>query len=152
MIDNLSKHLSESLKNKRIAAIDYGTRRIGVAVCDPLHITVTPKQTIDSQHENKVETLVQFINKEKIEALVIGIPFREDSKNDKFIVEIRDFANKIQELTNLNVYEYDEAFSSVSAMQTMLEVGHKKKKRSVKANKDMIAAAIILRSFLESIE
>lgn len=152
MIDKPNKNLNELLKNKRIAAIDYGTRRIGLAVCDHLHITVTPKQTIDSQHENKIDALLQFIKKEKIEALVIGIPFREDSRNDEFIHEIRDFAHLIQELTDLNVYEYDESYSTVSATQTMIEIGHKKKKRRVKANKDMIAAAIILRSFLESIE
>jgi len=152
MIDKPSTNLHESLKNKRIAAIDYGTRRIGIAVCDQLHITVTPKQTIDSFLENQVDALLRFIKMEKIEALVIGIPFREDGKNDDFITEIRDFANKIQELTDLNVYEYDEAYTSVSAMQTMIQVGHKKKKRRVKANKDMIAAAVILRGFLESIE
>lgn len=142
----------EKLKNKRIAAIDYGKRRIGIAVCDIMHITVTPKITIDSSINDKYEAILKFINEESVDALVVGIPLRDDDKNKEFIDEIRDFIQVIQDKSGLDVYEQDESYSSIEALDTMIEIGYGKKKRRHKENKDKIAAAIILRHFLESIE
>lgn len=142
----------EKLKNKRIAAIDYGKRRIGIAVCDIMHITVTPKITIDSSITDKYEAILKFINEESVDALVVGIPLRDDDKNKEFIDEIRDFIQVIQDKSGLDVYEQDESYSSIEALDTMIEIGYGKKKRRHKENKDKIAAAIILRHFLESIE
>lgn len=142
----------EKLKNKRIAAIDYGKRRIGIAVCDIMHITVTPKITIDSSITDKYEAILKFIIEESVDALVVGIPLRDDDKNKEFIDEIRDFIQVIQDKSGLDVYEQDESYSSIEALDTMIEIGYGKKKRRHKENKDKIAAAIILRHFLESIE
>lgn len=142
----------EKLKNKRIAAIDYGKRRIGIAVCDIMHITVTPKITIDSSITDKYEAILKFINEESVDALVVGIPLRDDDKNKEFIDEIKDFIQVIQDKSGLVVYEQDESYSSIEALDTMIEIGYGKKKRRHKENKDKIAAAIILRHFLESIE
>lgn len=145
-------HTREKLKNKRIAAIDYGKRRIGLAVCDIMHITVTPKLTIDSSITDKYEEIIKFINEESVDALVVGIPLRDDDKNKEFIDEIRDFIQVIQDKSGLVVYEQDESYSSIEALDTMIDIGYGKKKRRHKENKDKIAAAIILRHFLESIE
>jgi len=145
-------HTREKLKNKRIAAIDYGKRRIGLAVCDIMHITVTPKLTIDSSITDKYEEIIKFINEESVDALVVGIPLRDDDKNKEFIDEIRDFIQVIQDKSGLVVYEQDESYSSIEALDTMIDIGYVKKKRRHKENKDKIAAAIILRHFLESIE
>ncbi len=142
----------EKLKNKRIAAIDYGKRRIGLAVCDMMHITITPKLTIDSSITDKYEAILKFINEESVDALVVGIPLRDDDKNKEFIDEIRDFIQVIQDKSGLVVYEQDESYSSIEALDTMIDIGYSKKKRRQKGNKDKIAAAIILRHFLETIE
>ena len=144
--------LKEELKNKRIAAIDYGKRRIGLAVCDIMHITVTPRKTIDTSIEDKYETVVEFVKDEGVDALVVGIPIREDDRNNEFINEIRNYIRKLKKLTGLHIYEQDESFSSVEALDTMISIGYGKKKRRQKENKDKIAAAIILKHFLESFE
>jgi putative Holliday junction resolvase len=144
--------IADELKNKRIAAIDYGKRRIGIAVCDILHITVTPKLLIDTKTENKFDRIIKFIEDESVDALVVGIPVRDDDKNKDFIDEIKNFIEKLKELTGINVYEQDESYSTIEAVNTMLSIGYGKKKRREKGNKDKIAAAIILRSFLQSIE
>jgi len=142
----------EKLKNKRIAAIDYGKRRIGLAVCDIMHITVSPKLTIDTSISDKYEAILKFINEESVNALVVGIPLRDDDKNKEFIDEIRDFIQVIQDKSGLVVYEQDESYSSIEALDIMIDIGYGKKKRRHKENKDKIAAAIILSHFLESIE
>jgi putative Holliday junction resolvase len=147
-----TESVKERLKNKRILAIDYGRRRIGLAVCDIMHITVTPKLTIDTQKTGKFDAISDFINKENIDAVVVGIPYRNDDKNRDFIEEIKNFIEKLKEITGLDVYEQDEAFSSRDALDTMINIGYGKKKRREKSNKDKIAAAIILKHFLESIE
>ena len=144
--------LGTELKNKRIAAIDYGKRRIGIAVCDIFHITVTPKLLIDTKKDNKFEIISRFIQDESIDALVVGIPVRDDDKNKEFIDEIKSFINHLKEISTLNVYEQDESFSTIEAVNTMINIGYGKKKRREKGNKDKIAAAIILRNFLQSIE
>ncbi len=145
-------NLANELKNKRIAAIDYGKRRIGIAVCDILHITVTPKLLIDTKFEDKFTRIAKFVQEESIDALVVGIPERDDDKNKEFIDEIKNFIEKIKEITGLNVYEQDESYSTIDAVNTMISIGYGKKKRREKGNKDKIAAAIILRNFLESNE
>ena len=138
-----TESVKERLKNKRILAIDYGRRRIGLAVCDIMHITVTPKLTIDTQKTGKFDAISDFINKENIDAVVVGIPYRNDDKNRDFIEEIKNFIEKLKEITGLDVYEQDEAFSSRDALDTMINIGYGKKKRREKSNKDKIAAAII---------
>ena len=145
-------NLKEELKNKRIASIDYGKRRIGVAVCDILHVTVTPKLLIDTQKEDPMEIIQNFVKSESVEALVVGVPYREDDKNREFIDEIKKFIQQLKEITGLNVYEQDESYSTIQAVDTMFDIGYGKKKRREKGNKDKIAAAIILRNFLEAIE
>lgn len=145
-------NLKEELYNKKIAAIDYGKRRIGLAVCDFMHITITPKMTIDTSVVDKYEAILKFIKDESVDVLVVGIPVREDDKNMDFINEIREFIDKLKELTGLEVYEQDESFSSIEALNTMINIGYGKKKRRQKENKDKIAAAIILQHFLESTE
>jgi putative Holliday junction resolvase len=144
--------LGEKLKSKRIAAVDYGKRRIGIAICDILHITVMPKLLIDTKREDKFKKIVQFIKDEGVNALVVGIPVRDDNKNKEFIDEIKNFIEELKEISGLNVYEQDESYSTVEAVNTMINIGYGKKKRREKGNKDKIAAAIILRNFLESIE
>lgn len=139
------------LKNKRIAGIDYGKKRIGVSVCDIMHITVSPKLIVEN-NESTLSVILDFVSKEDVHSLVVGVPYREDDKNNDFINEILDFIEQLKKTTGLDVYEQDESFSTIDAVNTMIDIGYSRKKRKNKGNKDRIASAIILRNFLNTID
>lgn len=137
------------LKGKRIAAIDFGLKRVGLAVCDELHIAVSPKKVLDYTSPNFWNELNQFFEEEKIGGVVVGVPVRSDGKETEMLIYLNKFINKLKAELKIPVYEYDESFSTVRAVNLMVEVGKKKNKRRKKENKDLISAAIILRDFIE---
>jgi putative holliday junction resolvase len=139
------------LTGKRIGSLDYGKKRTGFAVCDEFHITVTPKEVFDSSDRKFFDKLINIFQKERIEALVVGIPIREDENNKEFLDELNNFIEVIKQKSGLSVFTTDESFSSKSAIRTMLDIGYRKKKRAEKGNTDKIAAAIILRDFLNEL-
>lgn len=139
-------------KHKRLAGIDFGLMRVGIAVCDEFHITISPKTTLPYQDENFWGMLLKLLEAERIGGIILGIPLRNDNKNDKLIAEIEKFAALLSEKTGLNIIKIDEAFSSKRAVETMIETGKKKKYRATKGNIDKIAAAVILRDFLNNWE
>jgi putative holliday junction resolvase len=144
------------MKNKfegiRLAAIDYGKKRIGFAVCDQFHITVSPRKVFDNSLENIMDDIISEIKLENVGAVVIGVPYRLDNNVTDLINEIENFANQIELKAGLPVIRFDESFSTHRSVSAMLEIGKKKKKRAEKGYKDKIAAAIILRDFLEELE
>jgi putative Holliday junction resolvase len=146
------KPLIDDLKGKRLVALDYGRKRVGLAVCDELHITVSPRKFYDITDDKFWNDLLVDLATERAGAIIVGVPFRLDNIETEIIKEIRQFIVDIKERTDLPVYEQDEAFSSVDAMKTMLSNGTKKSKRAKKGSADKIAAAIILRDFLQELE
>lgn len=145
--------MEDALKIKqKLAGIDYGKKRMGIAVCDALHITVTPLLVLDPSESKFWEKFLRFVSEESIEGFVIGIPYRDDDKNDEFISEIKQFIIDLKSKCDLPVYEIDEYLSTRSAVNTMISIGYSKKRRAEKGNKDKIAAAIILREFLNTIQ
>jgi putative Holliday junction resolvase len=137
------------LKGKRLGALDYGRKRVGFAVCDELHIVVSPRRVFDFSSDTFWEEILGELTSEKIAALVVGVPYRLDEQETDVISEIFAFINDLKEKTGLEVFEFDESFSTVRSAETMLAIGKKKKKRAEKGNKDKIAAAIILRDFIQ---
>mgnify|MGYP004439960601 CR=1 FL=1 len=133
----------------RILAIDYGKKRTGIAVTDPLQIIANGLTTV-STHE-LMNFLMEYLKKESVERIIIGHPKQmnnEDSENMKNIVP---FINRLKKvLPDMPVELVDERFTSVLAHQTMLAGGLKKKDRQNKALVDEISATIILQSYLES--
>ncbi len=133
----------------RILAIDYGKKRTGIAVTDPMQIIANGLTTV-ATHE-LVDFLVKYMQQEKVERIVIGHPKQmnyEDSENMKNIIP---FMNRLKKLfPDLPVELVDERFTSVLAHQAMLAGGLKKKDRQNKALVDEISATIILQSYLES--
>ncbi len=140
------------LKGKRLAALDYGRKRVGFAVCDEFHITVSPRKVFDFASPDFFNNLREEIEKENASALVLGIPLRNDNQETEIIKEILRLKEDIEEKIGVDVILHDESFSSVRASETMISIGKKKKQRSRKGSKDLIAAAIILRDFLQTIE
>jgi putative Holliday junction resolvase len=137
------------LANKRIAAIDYGTKRIGLAYTDELHISINPKDTIDN-NEKKWDKLERFFQSERIAAVVVGIPYTADGNKTEWIETIENFIAELKEKFNLPVYTQDESSSSDRALNYMIASGVKKKKRGQKGNLDKMAAGVILGDFLSN--
>lgn len=133
----------------RILAIDYGRKRTGIAVTDPMQIIANGLTTV-STHQ-LMDFLLNYIKQESVERIIIGHPKQmnnEDSENMKNIIP---FMNRLKKLLpDMPVELVDERFTSVLAHQAMLAGGLKKKNRQNKALVDEISATIILQSYLES--
>lgn len=133
----------------RVLAIDYGRKRTGIAVSDPLQIIASGLTTVPTHQ--LMDFLLNYIKQEQVECIIIGHPKQlnnEDSENMKNIVPFINRLKKI--LPDMPVQLVDERFTSVLAHQTMLAGGLKKKDRQNKALVDEISATIILQSYLES--
>lgn len=133
----------------RILAIDYGRKRTGLAVTDPMQIIASGLTTV-ATHE-LVDFIQKYVCQEKVERIIVGHPKQmnyEDSENMKNIIP---FMNRLKKLLpEIPVELVDERFTSVLAHQAMLAGGLKKKDRQNKALVDEISATIILQSYLES--
>jgi putative Holliday junction resolvase len=133
----------------RILAIDYGKKRTGLAVTDPLKIIATALTTVETKE--LLRFLKDYTSRESVEAFVMGLPktlTNEDSENAQYV---RKFAAVLQkEFPAIPLHFADERFTSAIAKQTMIDGGMKKKDRKVKANVDKISATLILQTFLES--
>lgn len=133
----------------RILAIDYGKKRTGIAVTDPMQIIANGLTTVPTH--TLMDFLMNYVQKEQVERIIIGHPKQmnnEDSENMKNIVP---FMNQLKKkMPQMPVELVDERFTSVLAHQAMLAGGLKKKDRQNKALVDEISATIILQSYMES--
>jgi putative holliday junction resolvase len=133
----------------RIMAIDYGNKRVGIAVTDPLQIIATPLETIHSQ--DVFPYLKTYFLKEEVEALVVGMPQTLAGKPTDVSSAVVGLVRKLKkEFPDLPIHTVDERYTSRMAKQAMLAGGVKKMDRRDKAMVDRISATIILQSFLES--
>ncbi|HEX2969432.1 MAG TPA: Holliday junction resolvase RuvX [Bacteroidales bacterium] len=133
----------------RILAIDYGTKRIGLAVTDPLKIFASPLTTVKSgEFDNFFD---DYMKKEVVEALVVGYPVQMNNTPSESVRYINPFIKKIKKkYPLLPVHLADERFTSKIALKTIIDGGVKKKDRQDKSLVDKISASIILQSFLDS--
>jgi putative Holliday junction resolvase len=132
----------------RIMAIDYGTKRTGLAVSDPLQIIASGLDTI-ATHE-LLDFLETYFNEEEVEAVVIGEPRHADGNPTKITHLIIGLERKLKKLyPEKRVILQDEAFTSADAKQIILQSGAKKKKRREKGLVDKISAVLILQEYME---
>jgi putative Holliday junction resolvase len=133
----------------RILAIDYGSKRVGLAVTDPLQIIASPLETVHSK--DVIRFLKDYDRDEGIECLVLGMPKNLNNKDTNATGQVRQFHNLLRKnFPEKAVYLHDERFTSQMAMNAMIAGGVKKKDRRDKGNIDKVSAAIILQSYLES--
>ena len=133
----------------RILGIDYGRKRSGVAVTDPMQIVAGNLATVPTH------TLLQFIKdyiaRETVDRIVIGQPVQLNGEPSESMKYITPFVNRLRkELPLLPVVMYDERFTSVIAHKAMIDGGMKKSDRRDKSRVDAIAATIILNDYLQS--
>jgi putative Holliday junction resolvase len=134
----------------RLVAIDYGTKRVGLAVTDPSKIIATPLDTIHSK--DVVQYLKTYDEKEGIEAFVLGKPKNLKNEDTNATVLVKHFQNLLKKnFPGKPIHLMDERFTSKMAFSAMIEGGMKKKDRRNKSNIDKISAVIILQSYLEQL-
>ena len=132
----------------RILAIDYGSKRVGIAVTDPLKMIATGLTTVHSK--DVISFLKDYINREEVECVVVGEPRRMNNEPSRVAALIDVFIKSLKKnFPGLKIERMDERFTSKMAFQTMIEAGLKKKARQNKELVDEISATIILQSYLE---
>lgn len=132
----------------RVLAIDYGVRRTGIAVTDPMQIIANGLTTVDTRQLLKF--LQDYIAREDVERFVIGKPMQTNGRESENLSHVRGFVARLQQaLPNIPVEWWDERYTSVLAHQTMIDSGIGKMARRNKALVDEISACIILQGWME---
>jgi len=132
----------------RILAFDYGTKRVGIAVTDPLQIIATG---LDNVHpKDIIEYLKKYLLTEQVEAFVIGDPKQMDGSPSDSAQHVKGFSRTLKKtFPDIPQFWIDERFTSKLAHQTILQSGLKKQDRKDKSRVDTVAATIILQYFME---
>ena len=132
----------------RVLAIDYGVRRTGIAVTDPLQIIANGLTTVDTRQ--LLSFIQDYVKRETVERFVIGRPMQTNGRESENLKNVEKFVEQLQKaLPNIPVTWWDERYTSVLAHQTMLESGIGKMARRNKALVDEISACIILQGWME---
>lgn len=135
----------------RILSIDYGAKRTGIAVTDPLKIIATGLTTVDTRQ--MIPFLKDYFAKEVVELIVIGEPKNWDDSDTHATALVEKFIRELQkQFPQMPIQKVDERYTSKMAKDAMLEMGLKKKARRNKALVDEIAATIILQEYLRSVQ
>ena len=135
----------------RILAVDYGEKRTGIAVTDPLQIIANGSTTADTK--GLFAFLDEYLGREEVERVVIGYPKTLRNELAKVVSEIDKFLAKFSaKYPKIEVVKIDERFTSKMAFQTMIDSGIGRKARQNKALIDQISATIILQGYMESVK
>jgi len=133
----------------RILAIDYGRKRTGLAVTDPLQLIAGGLATVSTSE--LFDWLKSYTGREEVERIVIGEPRQPNGQPSENLERVKQFVNRWRRaIPHIPIDYYDERFTSVLAHQTMLDAGLKKKARQDKALVDEISATIILEDYMRS--
>lgn len=133
----------------RVLAIDYGRKRTGIAVTDPLQIIANGLTTV--QTAQLMEFILNYVKQENVERIVVGLPKTVAGEYSENMKNIKPFVDKLQKtLPDIPVEYFDERFTSVLAQKAILAGGVKKKARQNKALVDEVSATIILQGWMEA--
>ncbi|MCU0345710.1 MAG: Holliday junction resolvase RuvX [Saprospiraceae bacterium] len=133
----------------RIMGIDYGTKRTGIAVTDPLQIIASGLTTVPTQE--LFDFIEKYLKAEEVEAIVVGEPLYPDGNPAQLAPHVKGFVNKLRKQhPGIQVFMQDERFTSLEAKQVILQSGANRKKRQDKALVDKVSAALILEDFLNN--
>lgn len=133
----------------RILGIDFGERRIGLAISDPLGITAQGLPTLDTKKTGDIFAYIENIVKEKnVTKIVVGMPKNMNGSIGPKGMEVKKFIEELTQRTKVEVIPWDERLSSVQSLKAMREMGTKQKHKEVA---DRIAATLILQSYLDNL-
>lgn len=131
----------------RVLALDYGTRRVGVAISDALRLTAQPLAVIDRSKEELIAAVRRIVADNDVEVIVVGLPTGLSGAEGQAARAARQMAADVAEATGLPVELVDERFTTHIAERAMLEGGVRRRRR--RETVDKVAAALILQSYLE---
>ncbi|MBI1182665.1 Holliday junction resolvase RuvX [bacterium] len=135
----------------RIMAIDYGGKRCGIAVTDPMRIIATGLTTVETT--TLLNFVVQYAQKEPLDIVVLGIPIRMDGSYSAIVKDIKAFAEKLEKaLPDIVIDGVDETLTSQQAVASLVQAGVPKKKRRQKELIDKVSATLILQRYMEEKE
>jgi putative holliday junction resolvase len=131
----------------RLMAFDVGTKRVGIAVSDPLKIIAN---ALDVLHPDQVNPFLQkYLQTEQVEAFIVGLPRQNDNSLSDSARFVQSFIKKLQKaFPSIPLHTYDERFTSVMAKQVLIQSGKGKKDRQNKSHIDKISATIILQDWM----
>lgn len=133
----------------RVIGIDYGVKRVGVAVTDPLQIIASPLETVPTPHI--FDFLKNYFFTEEIECIVVGEPKKLDDSDADIMPQIRQFVKKLNQLfPHIPVMMQDERYTSRDAQRIIINSGIKKMKRRDKSLVDKISASIIIEEWMKA--
>lgn len=133
----------------RILAIDYGAKRTGIAVTDPMQIIANGLETVATP--TLFDFIKNYIDKEDVEEIIVGYPKQTNGQDSENLKRITPFVNRLRKLyPQIRICYYDERFTSVLAHKTIIDSGISRKSRQDKALVDKISATIILQDYMES--
>ena len=130
----------------RILALDVGDRRIGLATCDELEIVASPRAVL-RRDGRELDALERWINEEEIDLVVVGIPYNSEGEIGPQAAKVVRFVESLRQRLRVPVVEWDEHLSTWEAEQLLIEAGERRAER--RRVVDKLAAAVILRSFLD---
>jgi len=134
----------------RILGIDYGIKRVGIATTDELQIIVNPLKTVNTN--TFMEFLKMYLKDQVVEKIVFGFPTHKDGTPTYVVDEIKIFVKKFEKLFPSIVIDYqDENYTSVQALDIMIQSGLSKKQRKDKSRLDRLSAVLILQRYLKHI-
>ena len=134
----------------RILAIDYGTKRVGLAVTDPLQIIASSLGTVHSK--DVIQYLKDYTAKEDVGCFVVGKPTRHNGDDTDATPHIEKFISLLcKTFPNIKIERADERFTSVIARRSLTEMGLKKKDRENKENVDQVSAVLILQTYMTTL-
>lgn len=136
---------------KRVLAIDYGTKRIGLALSDPLLLFSYAYKTIPNDI-NLLPSLSKIIAEMEVDRIILGIPYQDDGQLSKNAPEIMRFKDNLSKAFNLEIILWDESYTSEIAKKMIIESVTKKSKRRDKGLIDKGSASIFLQEYLDSIK
>jgi putative holliday junction resolvase len=136
---------------KRVLALDYGAKRTGIAVTDPLQIICSPLDTVETK--NLMAFLKDYFLREPVEAIALGYPTHADGNPTHLTPAVEKLEKELNKnWPDIPVHRIDERYTSLEAERIIFAAGYKKKQRQDKAMVDRVAASLILQMYMDTIQ
>jgi len=133
----------------RLLAIDYGEKRIGIAISDPLGLTAQPFEVVEN-NKSAISRIKQICEEKEVTKIIIGLPTTLGGKESFAVDKVRSFCLKLKGNVSVPIEEYDERFTTSIAQKTMIAGDASRQTR--KGSIDKIAAAVMLREYMDRVK
>ncbi|MCX6150139.1 MAG: Holliday junction resolvase RuvX [Ignavibacteriales bacterium] len=139
-----------NFQEERILAIDFGSKRVGLALTDPLKMFAYPFKTLENNN-NLIDEISTIVKSNNVVKILLGYPLREDGRKSDITYLVEKFCERLKSRISLEIIYWDERYTSELAKADIIEIVKKKKNRRDKGLVDRTAACIILKEYLEEI-